>query len=441
MLHFIQRLLGIIQPFNTAEEALHTLLQLPESSQSVLLASAEVPLEEDRKANRIRLILAIAFLMTGLIGFVGWLTLKEQPFRTTTSPTPSQPTRSLEEVRIASIVDAPSRLTYVVEPRGAWHYAMARQFVSNHALGVNVLPQNLIEAIENRHSQIAIDPAQSVEDINVINQLVSREADVAFMTQPDNELESLGLEKQTVAHDALVVFVPFSDPYHFNKTLAVQEMNRSISIEELRQLYTSDTATDTVQFPGQQFRVKLFFSEDGETVRHFERQVLENNAALIEKFRRLRARAKARDEQAAKSDRAPNDVYNRIWSDANQSQDRSIINIGFDRLGRMFDQCSVYPLAIRNGVQERQVLVRSNGSVIDRDIDLCGEKGSYLPNIQNYPLTYNLDLVYRKGSRAGSALADMLKTTEGQYLMSEVGLIPQQPIPQLLSEVWGEAND
>ena len=48
LLHFIQRLLGWSSPFNTAEEALHTLLQLPEPSQVLLPAPAEILLEESR---------------------------------------------------------------------------------------------------------------------------------------------------------------------------------------------------------------------------------------------------------------------------------------------------------------------------------------------------------------------------------------------------------
>ena len=352
---------------------------------------------------------------------------------------PSLPGDSSKGSRIADVDDSPPNLTYVVEPQGAWHYAMARQFLSNAALGANIPQENLLEAVENRHSGVVISPSSAdSQDIGVINQVVNGKADVAFMTQPDvSLLESRGLEKQTVGYDALVVFVPFSDPYHFNKIPEIQEINRPITLEELKQLYTGET--DIPQFPGRQFQVRLFFSEDEDTVQRFRSQVLGNDPdpVLVEKFNQLQRKARERDEKAAARDRAPKDVYNRLWADANRTDNGGVIGIGFDRLGRMFDQCSVYPLAISEREQPPQVLVRSDGNPIGSNIDLCGEKGSYLPSIQDYPLKYELDLVFHKGSKAGTALTKMLRTTEGQYLMSEVGLIPEQPVPDLLRKIWG----
>lgn len=442
LLHFIEQLFGIRSPFNTVEEALHTLLQLPDPAQAPVVSSAANVPVESRKSSRSGLILAIAFALA-LMGLIAWLISRNLFPRFRDSPTflfGNTP----EISKIADVQTAPMSLSYVVEPEGIWYSAMARQLTSNPVMGANASPKNLVEAIEERHPNLAIVPSEAADqDVDVIDQLRSGKADVAFMSEPEISLADLGLEKQTVAYDALVIFVPFSDPYHFNQIDAIQEINRSISLDELRQLYTSDVVNDsvTVPFPGKNFQARLFFSDNEEIVQRFKSQILNNNAELIQRFDRLRVKAKQRDAQAAASDRAPADVYNRIWADANRPDNQGMIGIGFDRLGQMFDQCSVYPLAIRNGGQTAEVLIRSNGSAIDRNTDLCGEKGSYFPNIQNYPLTYKLDLVYRQGSTAGNALTKMLQTTEGQYLMSEVGLIPMQTVPELLNIIWGTSDD
>jgi hypothetical protein len=115
-------------------------------------------------------------------------------------------------------------------------------------------------------------------------------------------------------------------------------------------------------------------------------------------------------------------------------QDRTV-GIGFGLLSRVFNQCAVYPLAVGEKGQEVQPLVQQlDGEVkpIEPTTDLCDDKGSYWPDVEafksgRYPLTYRLVVVYPKDemrSAAGKKFAELLKTDEGQRLLSEAGLVP-----------------
>ena len=62
---------------------------------------------------------------------------------------------------------------------------------------------------------------------------------------------------------------------------------------------------------------------------------------------------------------------------------------------------------------------------IQSDVDLCGVKGSYYISLsEEYPLRYELALVYQQDSEIGEAVEDIFLTQEAQYLISEVGLAP-----------------
>jgi hypothetical protein len=107
--------------------------------------------------------------------------------------------------------------------------------------------------------------------------------------------------------------------------------------------------------------------------------------------------------------------------------------IGFAPFSQVFGQCSVYPLALAKDQQlSVQALTLTNGKAIDPTLDLCDRKGSYaiLPELVKsgqYPLSYAIAIVYtRDNSRSpvGEKFAEMLKSTEGQKLLSQFGLMP-----------------
>jgi serine/threonine protein kinase len=190
--HFIQRLIGVIAPFNTAEEALHTLLQLPEPSQLVPAPTLIEAAEERPAARKEGLILALALIL-GLVGLIGLLTwwMRREPLPSiSTSPLPSLLDKAPQVSKVQDVdvqdvdVRNPISLTYIVEPEGTWHYAMARRFISNAAPGGNSSRSDLLSAIADRHPEVnsitRIDP----KNRNIIDQLENGAADVALMQMP-----------------------------------------------------------------------------------------------------------------------------------------------------------------------------------------------------------------------------------------------------------------
>jgi hypothetical protein len=111
--------------------------------------------------------------------------------------------------------------------------------------------------------------------------------------------------------------------------------------------------------------------------------------------------------------------------------------IAFGKLSQVFGQCSVYPLALKEGKTDFvHPLIQDNQQPVNPTTDLCEHKGSYFPNLQvfrdnSYPLGYPLGVVYpRDNSRppVGAKFAEMLRTQEGQQLLSRTGLIPLYPL-------------
>ena len=109
--------------------------------------------------------------------------------------------------------------------------------------------------------------------------------------------------------------------------------------------------------------------------------------------------------------------------------------IGVARLGKVFEQCSVYPLAIINDSGDViQPFIDESERPIDSTTDLCMDKGSYFPDRAQfasggYPLGYQWIAAYPEGEHTEKArgFIEMLRTQEGQTLLQEVGLIPLPP--------------
>ncbi|NEQ32276.1 MAG: hypothetical protein F6K04_14955 [Leptolyngbya sp. SIO4C5] len=162
-----------------------------------------------------------------------------------------------------------------------------------------------------------------------------------------------------------------------------------------------------------------------------------------------------------------NDVYARLL-DAFESQSDGAIGLGFDRFSNMMGQCSVYPLTIGRRTARFSLLTQANGQPVSPDTDLCGDKGSYWANSaafptqeiddkvrldddRAYPFATELAVVYPQCEietveaetpcNPGQAFAQMLKTVEGQYLLSEVGLIPVMPIDEIRNILWAGGTD
>ena len=443
---FLQNLWGPEPRFRTAEQALHALIQLDQPR----MASAEqLPEASDiHLARRGLLALMLGVLALGCLGLLSWFVWREL-IGTGQSPEPTVKV-PFPVTRINAVENAPSIINYWVEPGGAWDFALQRTFTP---AGLNPSRQTLMTALHDRcrgrcGSLKLIQ--KSLPDLNfsrqdedrsfLFSKLLLGNAQVG-LARLSNDIPK-GLGTRAVAYDALAVIVPFIDPYRAQNTVGA--LGRSITLEELRQLYT-DTETPEDQLKLHGHRVKLFFPETRETIQLFETLVLQNSDQ-IDKFWQLKQRAENRDRTFLKEEKTkknkdinPN-IYEIMLTDFENSNGE-VIGIGFDRLSRAFNQCSVYPLAIQQGIQTVPTLVQPNGESIDENTDLCGAKGSYFPNVENYPLKYELGVVFsQENANAGQKLAEILLTTEGQYLMSQVGLIPKQPMQNLLNAVEGESR-
>lgn len=456
---FIEHLLGlpslitndgsVVPPFRTAEEALLTLRSLPTNQVEIELPE---PIEEveSTASNRNRFLSVTLLLLLGTLGLSSWWFWLEIS---------KGVKNNIENVKInikellskdlttlQSVKKVPSSITYAVEPGGAWESALNRTFIPYSTTGT-IFRQTLTEAIQKRYKTIKDIEGDPLDDWasreRFFEQIAAGDVQVGFARLPNDTLANdipPALAYTTVAHDALAILVPFVDPYTAKDT--VGELKGTISLDELRNLYTQPE--DVTEFRGKQ--VKLFFPESEETNRIFKALVLGNDPELIRKFTALQYKAEARDRQWLDAQRQNQDylnnkLYEKMLVDF-ETTDRAVIGIGFDRLSQAFGQCSVYPLAIREGMGTYAALVHANGQPIDEDTDLCGAKGSYFPSINSYypGLVYDLGLVYRENSQAGAKLAELLNTSEGQYLMSEVGLIPMQPVSNLTSAIWDQMD-
>ena len=441
---FLQNLQEPEPRFRTAEQALHALIQL-EQPQMTIAEQALLEATETHPAQNGRLALILGLLALGFFGLVSWF-VGRTLLGTPQLPAPMAKASS-PVTRISAVKNVPS-IIYWVEPKGTWDFALQRTFISSNAgssrqtltmalrdrcidrcKGLNLIPKTYPNLQFNRQ-----DESRKF----LFNQLLLGKAQVGLARLSDDIPKGLGAE--AVAYDALTVIVPFVDPYRAQNTVGA--LGRSITLEELRQLYTApEEQIDHLKLHGH--KVKLFFPETQETIELFEALVLQSNPDQIRKFWRLKQIAEERDWKFIKEKRAKHidinyNIYEVMLSNFESSDDKAI-GIGFDRLSRTFNQCSVYPLAIQQGTQAVPILVQSNGAPIDENIDLCGAKGSYFPNVQNYPLKYKLGVVFaQENANAGQKLAEILTTTEGQYLMSQVGLVPEQPMQELLDAIEGE---
>lgn len=435
---FIERLMGLRSSFRTAEEALLTLRSLstsqttPELSASVEAAST--PAQPGR-------LLSIALLLSlGLLGLLGWLSWRK--LSTSSLPLSFLPSKTLSTLQ--SIKSVPSVITYGFESDEAREFAQSRALVPDSVTGAEIRQRTLIEEIENRYTELNLIPQnnEGVSRERLFEQIKADRVQVGFARLPNDTLPNdipQGLTYTAAARDALTVLVPFVDPYTAKDT--VGELKGAISLDELRQLYTQPN--DVTKFRGK--RVKLFFPESEETNRIFEALVLRNDPELVQQFNALQEKAAARDRQwLATRTGLNNKLYEKMLVDFFETtdEDEDAIGIGFDRLSRAFGQCSVYPLAIKQGMHTYAALVHADGQPIDEDTDLCGAKGSYFPSTEDYhpDLRYDLGLVYKENSQAGEKLAELLETSEGQYLISEVGLIPIQSVSDLMNAVWDQTD-
>jgi ABC-type phosphate transport system substrate-binding protein len=114
--------------------------------------------------------------------------------------------------------------------------------------------------------------------------------------------------------------------------------------------------------------------------------------------------------------------------------------IGFGMISKIKGQCTGYPLAIVDGNKPaiQPLFQQRERRPLKTSDNLC-QHDDYFFDVnafQSYPLGYPIFVVYPKDNSrppAGSTFAEILTTRQGQCLLSKVGLVPLQPIPDDLN--------
>jgi ABC-type phosphate transport system substrate-binding protein len=415
---FILRLLALDVPFPSAEEARQALLRLPPEQLSSVVRSVEPEEVERVKVSRTPFLIfgAITLLALGILAW--WLLPKPQA------------SESAENDRLPCCFKEvpavpPGDFIYTTEKDGTWDY-IHKQFKGN-------LNQPLETKLKERQPKLALKYATEASTEEAIAKVQSEAVNFAIanlLTDFPSDLQA-----KPIGYDGIVVFVAFSYS-HRDKSLP-KALNGQITVEQLRQLYTGKIQ-NWRQLGGPDLAVKLYIPTEKDAVRIFEQRVLKDKDAIAS-FRSLQPQETSSTSFSSRSslpEIQPLPTNPKMLQQVIQDfEDQGVGGIGFGSLSKVFGQCAAYPLAIaEKGQTPVQVLVQDNGNPIDPNTDLCNNKGSYHPKIEvfqsgSYLLGYPVAVVYpRDNSRspAGAKFADMLRTREGQKILSQAGLVPLQ---------------
>lgn len=270
-----------------------------------------------------------------------------------------------------------------------------------------------------------------------IDKIRTQEAEFAISSLVDN----LGIDLwyQRFAYDAIVVYVAFS--YEARQNGLPHALNGKLSLDQLRRLYTGEVS-NWREIGGPDLAVKLYRPNDEEAIARFEQQVLQTEGAIAQ-FRDLSQRRT--QASAASTQITQLSTFRTLNAVLRDFEGSGVGAIAFGSLSQVFGQCSVYPLALHDGIKSPVApLVDGDGFPITPATDLCNEKGSYRPNIaamreEKYPLTYPLAVIYPRDNRRqpiGEAFATLLQTDEAQLRLQQAGLIPLREVdPQALEKL------
>lgn len=447
---FVCRLLGVgsEEPFRSPDTAIAALRRLPTTW--VVPTETELPVVEPAQPRKLNLVwwIATGFALLGL----GWAGLSWWQ-RRTGMPILAGPTCREAEGCILDLrpFDDTVTITYGFEPGIAWQESFFRSLSSpvprpDQAV---FLEASLEERTEAASSKLMQSSRAARDRQELLSQIRRGELQAGFIR--GGQGETPGIAETTVAYDGLAVFVIYSDAQRDRNVLKL--IDPYISLADVRQLFTRQRQT----IGEDDYPVKLYFPQGyeksgdnaAETVALFRELVFDTteDQAQFESVRRqVLATVAAQDPPSAS-------IYAHMVDEFENQQatDQPIIGIGFDRISRLNGQCSVYPLTLTHNRQTYPILM-SNGGPVDENTDLCADRGAYWvnsdifappdePSQRGYPLGYGMAVAYADTCRAdatatdclspGGVLTNQLLSIEGQYLLSEVGLVPVRPIQQI----------
>lgn len=446
---YVCRLLGVglEAPFRSPDTAIAALRRLP--STWMVPTEAEPPIDEPIPTPGLSpwwwLVVGMALLGLSWAGLSWWQ-------RRTGRPVLAGPTCREAEgcIRDLRPFDDSVTIMYNFEPGVAWQESFFRSLSSPVSSPDQAI---FLEAsLEERTRSASSKLIRSRPDVRNRQDLLSqiRRGDLQAGFIRGGQEETPGIAETTVAYDGLAVFVVYSDSQRDRNVLKL--IDDSISLAEVRQLFTGQQQT----IGQDNYPVKLYIPQGydkssdnaAETIALF-RELVFDTAEDRAQFDRVRRQVLT---TVATQDTLPASIYAHMVDDfeTQQPTDPPIIGIGFDRISRLNGQCSIYPLTLTHNRQTYPILTSHDGPV-DEQLDLCADRGAYWVNSdifmplnesaqRGYPLGYEMAVAYPDSCTSdadsaclsvGEALANQLLSIEGQYLLSEVGLVPVQPLPRI----------
>ncbi len=403
---FIYRLIGLETPFESAEDARQALLQLKKEKQADSAATI-VNTEQKEKGFRIPLIL-LGLLVLLLLGGGVWYFFSKHIFKV------NEDSSEFEQlVPIFTDVNGvpPGNFTYTGEEKGTWSNILTfRPSSDTHLEKLLTQPkgQNTAKFNYKPVSSLNIKSSEPIE-------LLKKKQSNFTMTSLEDQVTG-DLDKIKIAYDGLLVFVPFSKK---DQNLP-KALDGHISLEKLRQIYTGQV-TNWDQLGGPHLPIKPLAPTEPEAVRQFQKMVLQDNEQQIAQYQKI------------VSQQLTEETQQQIVTKFDEGE-VGIISYGI--LSKTWNQCAGYPLAI--SVDEKsatQALFRLNNQPINPSDNICDKRNRLdVETFVNklYPLGYPLFVIYRKDNSikpAAYKFAEILKTRQGQCLLSEAGLVPLQYIP------------
>lgn len=401
---FTLRLMEIEPAFDSTSAARLELLRLP---QDIITSSTgqlnDISSEPPIKSPRVPLV--IGAVSVGVVALISWLTLIKPQTSNATGNIP-------QTCCIKDIVAIPSgKFTYVSPENGIGRYVLQKP---NLIAKGQTLKQNILNA--QPKLQLNYKSVDSITE--AISKVQSGEAE--FTVIPLIQPLPSDLTSQTIAYDALAPFVAFS--YSQRSQGLPDSLNGKITLEQLRQLYKGEiTNWQEVERGASKMPVNLYAPQDLEALEIFTQKVFAANKT---------SGGKKLTDTSTLTLLPEFEMMRTVIRDF---ESKGTGGIGFSSLSKIIGQCSVYPLAVQPSGQSPQQPVKfKNGKNIDPSTDLCDKKGSYFPNVEllktgSYPLAYPIAVVYPRDnnrSTIGEKFAQILKTQEGQKLLSKTGLTP-----------------
>ncbi|KKD39095.1 protein kinase family protein [Limnoraphis robusta] len=430
--------------FKRASDAHRELLKLPLdhpleqiSVNPIFVDSEQQPRSKSQRSWSIPLILLLATLVS-----LGILILGIRRFLSaSTPPNPANIVfnKNSDPSQFAQ-VDIPSSLlnksiNYSADQR--WKTALKTSvgYGGNQSLANQLNPSQISLNLQSPNLFSFIREGNNTETLE--NRIISALKTSQFIVTSlfANELQLLqdseNLEVEIIAYDALLAYVAFSDVQRDGSLPRL--LSGKISLDSLKQLYSDQPLTlkDLGINNSQNQTIKRISicnknPEEVFLVTSLFENLAWKNEAEINNFRNLIDEDKKACTQTG---------YTKGQAIAlAEFEQGGQATIGIDLFSKVFNQCSVYPLAIvgEGKLTAVQPIIQNNGSSITPETDLCMDKGSYKPNPKvfeqgDYPLGYAIAVIYKKeGGKdsAGQVFSNIMKTDEGQHLLHSAGLIP-----------------